>query len=626
MHDSTTSVQRLYRPAPIRSIRLEDPFFSERIRTNNDVTLPANIRKCRETGRIDAFRLNWKEGMPNRPHIFWDSDFAKVVEGMALSLMLYPDPEREKQLNEFVDLIVSAQQKDGYLNTYFTVVEPEGRWKKLSTEHELYCAGHLMEAAVAHWKATGKRNFLDCMARYADYIAEVFGPAPGQKHGYPGHQEIELALCKLAEATGRKKYADLAAYFINERGKSPNYFETEEGYHNTRYLQADKPIREMQTVRGHAVRALYYLAGAADAAAESGDRSLLEACERLWDNLTTRNLYITGGAGSTAEGEAFTTDYNLPNDSAYAESCASIALVLFASRMLNITGDSRYADTMETALYNGAISGLSLDGEKFFYANPLENDDQMYEHGQQLRKRQPWFHCSCCPTNYCRFLPQLSGFAFSVSDDTFRINLPVASRGDVTLSASSFRFELSGSYPYDSSGSLTLSSAQGEFTLALRIPGWCRSWKVLLNGNELPRDLEKGYLSIRRVWRNGDRLEWEFAMPVRLLHANPRVGADSGRAALLRGPIVYALESIDNSVPLHRIRLKKGTFFTLGSAQGLPEGTPSISGEALISDDTDPLYFEGDLPLSSGRFTAIPSALWQNRGDSSMRIWIPEAD
>ncbi len=615
-----------YQPVSIQEVRLKDCFFSDRIRTNNDVTLPANVRKCRETGRIDAFRLNWKPGMPNQPHIFWDSDFAKVIEGMALSLMLYPDPEREKELDEFVDLIISAQQKDGYLNTHFTVVEPEKRWKNLSRAHELYCAGHLMEAAVAHYKATGKRKFVDCMARYADYIAEVFGRNPGQKRGYPGHQEIELALCKLAEATGNRKYSDLAAYFINERGQSPNYFETVEQCEDTENLQADRPIREMQKLRGHSVRALYYLSGAADVAAESGDSSLFEACERLWNNVVERNMYITGGVGSTCVGEAFTADYNLPNDTAYAESCASIALVLFADRMLNQTGDARYADVMETALYNGAISGLSLGGDKFFYANPLENDDQMFEHGQQMRKRQPWFGCSCCPTNYCRFLPQIASFACSVSGDSLLINIPAASAGNVNLKNASLQFELSGSYPYDGSGTLEIQEASGECTIALRIPGWCRNWTLALNGKPVSDSPEKGYVRMCRSWKKGDRIEWNFDMPVRVLHANPRVSADIGRAAILRGPLVYALESVDNSASLELIRLKKGTSFTLQPAEGLPEGTIAISGDAMIQTDTDQLYFEGDLPLSPGRFTAIPSALWQNRGDSSMRIWIPEAE
>ena len=473
-----------YQPVSIQEVRLKDCFFSDRIRTNNDVTLPANVRT-----------------------------------------------EREKELDEFVDLIISAQQKDGYLNTHFTVVEPEKRWKNLSRAHELYCAGHLMEAAVAHYKATGKRKFVDCMARYADYIAEVFGRNPGQKRGYPGHQEIELALCKLAEATGNRKYSDLAAYFINERGQSPNYFETVEQCEDTENLQADRPIREMQKLRGHSVRALYYLSGAADVAAESGDSSLFEACERLWNNVVERNMYITGGVGSTCVGEAFTADYNLPNDTAYAESCASIALVLFADRMLNQTGDARYADVMETALYNGAISGLSLGGDKFFYANPLENDDQMFEHGQQMRKRQPWFGCSCCPTNYCRFLPQIASFACSVSGDSLLINIPAASAGNVNLKNASLQFELSGSYPYDGSGTLEIQEASGECTIALRIPGWCRNWTLALNGKTVSDSPEKGYVRMCRSWKKGDRIEWNFDMPVRVLHANPRVSADIGSCA-----------------------------------------------------------------------------------------------
>lgn len=614
-------MSKQFYPAPVGTIRLNDPVFQERIRKNREVTIPANIVKCRETGRIDAFRLEWKEGMPNKPHIFWDSDFAKVVEGLALSLMLDPDPAKEAELNEFVDLIVSAQQPDGYLNTYFTQVEPDKRWKCLWYDHELYCAGHLMEAAVAHFRATGKRNFLDCMCRYADYIATVFGTGENQLHGYPGHQEIELALCKLAEAAGDRKYAELAAYFINERGKTPSWFAKESnGTANLKNLQADLPIREQTEMNGHAVRALYYLAGAVDVAESSGDPELRAACERLWDNVVNRRMYITGGIGSAKNGEAFTSDYDLPNAQAYTESCAAIALTLCANRLLNRSAEARYADVMERAIYNGVFSGLSLSGDRFFYQNPLENGP---EKSYFPHERQPWFDCSCCPTNFCRFIPQLGSFAYSVSGDTLLINIPSACDGSATFEHGAMEFSIEGNYPYSGTIRFRVRSASGSCRIGFRIPGWCRNCTMTCNGERISLSPENGYVYPEREWRSGDVAEWNLEMPVRVVYANPRVTADAGKAALMRGPLVYALESVDNAAPLSSIVLKADAPFTLTEVSGLPAGTVAISGEAEILEQDSALYSEVPPRQTPGHFTAIPYALWQNRGVSSVQVWMP---
>lgn len=613
-------MKRSFSPAPVGTIRLNDPVFSGRIRKNREVTIPANIEKCRATGRIDSFKLEWKEGMPGKPHIFWDSDFAKVMEGYAFSLMLDPDPEKERELNGFIDLIVSAQQPDGYLNTYFTQVEPENRWKQLWQNHELYCAGHLMEAAVAHFQATGKRNFLDCMCRYADYIATVFGPGEHQLHGYPGHQEIELALCKLAQVTGEHKYAELAAYFINERGKTPSWFAGEPGNANLKNLQADLPIREQNEVNGHAVRALYYLAGAVDVAESSGDPELLAACRRLWENVVQKRMYITGGIGSSRLGEEFTSDYDLPNAQAYAESCASIALVLCADRLLNLTADSRYADEMERAIYNGVFAGLSLSGDRFFYMNPLANGP---EYRYYAHERQPWFDCSCCPTNFCRFIPQLGSFACSVSGDTLLVNIPAACDGTATFSGGSLEFSMEGSYPYSGAIRFRVRSVSGQCRIGFRIPGWCRAYTLSYNGKTVAEKPENGYVYLAREWHAGDVVELNLEMPVRIVYANPRVMDNAGKAALMRGPLVYALESTDNAVPVSSIVLKTDSEFILSEAAGLPAGTVAISGEAEIAESFETLYSDVPPKRKPGRFTAVPYALWQNRGESSVLVWIP---
>ena len=406
----------------IQDVKIEDGFWEARLRVNRETTLPDVYAKCRKSGRIDAFRLNWKPGRPNRPHKFWVSDVAKWLEGACYSLATHPDPKLERAVETVVDLIASAQQPDGYLNTHFTVVEPDRRWANLRDDHELYCAGHLMEAAVAHYEATGQTKFLDVVCRYADYIDSVFGRGRGRKRGYPGHEEIELALVRLYRATGRPRYLKLAAYFVNERGQQPHYFEKEARargespsvYRSIAHFgkQAHLPVREQTTADGHAVRAVYLYAGMADVAAETGDRELLAACRRLWRNIVTRRMYIHGGIGSTCHGERFTVDYDLPNAEAYAETCAAIGLVFFAHRMLNIDPDRRYADVMERALYNNVLSGVSLDGNRFFYPNYLDAVPGVNSlRGLKSSARQDWYNTSCCPTNICRMLASLGRYS-----------------------------------------------------------------------------------------------------------------------------------------------------------------------------------------------------------------------
>ncbi|MBO7741818.1 MAG: glycoside hydrolase family 127 protein [Victivallales bacterium] len=612
----------------VGEVTLRDRIFSHLERNNISVTIPTSLQKCHDTGRIDAFKLEWKPGMPNEPHIFWDSDVAKVIEGACEALMQGAGKDLADEVDRLVDLIISAQQPDGYLNTYFTVVKPEKRWSCLFLNHELYCAGHLMEAAVAHFRATGSRKFLDCMCRYADYIGSVFGWEEGKKRGVPGHEEIELALCKLADATGEKRYLDLAKYFIDARGITPNYFlENEEPCNllltaSPKYCQAHIPLREQKDADGHAVRALYVYSGMADVAARTGDEELLNACRNLWESVAKRRMYVTGGCGSRWHGESFGNDYELPHDS-YAESCASMAFALFSWRMMNITGESRYADELERVLYNGAISGIALSGEKFFYANKMEafnhNGDRME---YQTIQRVPWFSCSCCPTSYCRFLPQLGTFLWSKADGCLRLNIPAASE----ISYRGCRVAVASGYPFDGDVAVTFTG-EGSFDFAMRIPAWCSKWTILLNGAETQFTMDKGYAVISRSWQDGDRIELRLEMQPRVIFANAAAVDCSQRAALQCGPVIYCVESSDFQVPILSLRLPVDQKFTLGPApDGLPDYLRTINGTAVsiqISNPDNELYFTSSPVRRQVRFTAVPYVYWNNRGPSDMRIWLP---
>ena len=605
----------------LKNIHLKDGVFAPRQETNWKTTIPSCIRRCGETGRLKAFKLQWKEGDPDKPHIYWDSDVAKVLEGMAASLQIHPDPELEKQLDELVDLVVGAQQPDGYLNTHFTVTEQDKRWTNLFNWHELYCAGHLMEAAVAHYQATGKRKFLDAMCRYADYIDSLFGREPGKKRGYPGHEEIELALVKLYHATGEKRYLELSRYFVEERGTEPNYFVTVENCPESGLInrQAHKPVRQQTAADGHAVRAMYLFAGLADIAGETSDPGLLECAERLFRNTVQRRMYITGGVGSTHFGEAFTQDFDLPNILAYAESCAAIGLALFAKRLLDITGKREYADVLERVLYNNGLSGISLQGDTFFYANPLEMNGTFFNRGHIFFSRQKWFDCSCCPTNYCRFLPRLGLFCADVAAGRVRIDIPAA----MTISSPEYELEISGQYPYDGKISVRIVKG-GKFALSLRIPSWCRKYSVSLNGKPSETALRNGYWTLDREWNSGDEILLDLDMPAEVVYANAAVPADIGKAAIQRGPVVYCLESVDNpDILLHTVRISAHPDFEVTAASGLPAGTQAIrfSGEAAHPAD-DQLYSVKPPVYKPVQLCAIPFALWQNRGESSMQVFL----
>lgn len=608
-------------PPAVGSVVLGDGYFSPRVEANHVSTIPASLRFCKSTGRIDAFRLEWKEGMDEgkKPHVYWDSDVAKVVEGMAYDLILHPeDKELRSSIGSLVSLIISAQQPDGYLNTHFTTVNPEGRFKSLAYEHELYCLGHLIEAAVACFHATGDSGFMDSMERYAGYVSSLFGTEEGKRRGYPGHEELELALFKLSKATGRGKYAALAQYFLEERGKKPNYYVEHEGVPESflQNIQAGKTIRERKDAEGHAVRMLYLACGMADYARETKDGEILSRCDDIFRSISEKRSYITGGVGSTSAGEAFEADYNLPNLTAYAESCASMALVWFCQRMHNMTGSGKYADMLERALYNGALSGLSLSGDRFFYQNPLRSDGL----SPYSRERTEWIGCSCCPTNYCRFLPQIGSFLWSSNCREVRLNIPAAS----TFREGGRVVKVSGSYPYD--GNILIEFPDGgDFAFSLRIPSWCREWSLKIDGKSARPPISDGYASFPGPWSKSSRIELSLGMPVMAMRSNARIAENSGKVALARGPLVYALESVDNGESLQSVFIDAKGGFSLAEARGLPKGTLAIEGKGCrIERGGEDLYSDAPVEAVPCRITAIPYALWQNRGWSEMAVWINE--
>jgi DUF1680 family protein len=631
-------------PVPFTNVRIADRFWEPRVRTNREKTLACEYRMCKETGRIDALKVDWKPGMPKQPHIFWDSDVAKWLEAASYSLATHPDRDLEKLVDEVVDLLEKAQLPDGYLNSHYITVEPEKRWTNLRDCHELYCAGHLMEAAAAHFQTTGKRKFLDVMCRYADHIDATFGTQGGKKRGYCGHPEIELALVKLYRATGEKKYLELSRYFVDERGRQPHYYDEEakaRGEDPTRAQRgragrydtyvAHLPVREQKTADGHAVRALYLFSGMADVAAETGDAGLLAACRRLWQNVVQRRMYVIGGVGSTRHGERFTFDYDLPNETAYAETCANIALVFFAHRMLQLDPDGQYADVMERALYNGVLSGVSLDGQRYFYANLLAVQPEVFNSGDDhvAPTRQKWFGCACCPPNIARLLASLGEYVYSRSSDAAFVHLYVQGGAEFDIGGSKVKLEQKTDYPWDGNVKINVEPREkAAFALKLRIPGWCAQWKLAVNGKSCAAAVQKGYASIKREWKSGDEVELELAMPAERVYANPNVRMDCGRVALQRGPLVYCLEGADNGGSLNALALPREAAVKAKFEKGLLGGVVTLEAKALRLSEKGwggGLYRTQPAEVTKTEIKAVPYCVWDNRKAGEMLVWLREA-
>ena len=634
----------------LQQISIQDSFWSQHVdlvrkaiipyqwEAMNDRIPDAESSHCLENFKIAAGR---KKG-EFYGAVFQDTDAAKWLEAVGFTLNCYPDPELEKTADEVIDLIAEAQWEDGYLNTYFTIKEPEGRWKNLCEGHELYTAGHMMEAAVAYYRGTGKRKFLDCMCRFADLICDTFGFEEGKIHGYPGHEEVEIGLIKLYQATGNKKYLDQAKYFVDARGVGENYFLQEfarpdykrifpefEDY-TPAYSQSHLPVRQQTTAEGHAVRAVYLYCAMADLAEAYQDQELLRACETLWENMTQKRMYITGGIGSSGILERFTVDYDLPNEYNYSESCASIGLALFGLRMNQITRESRYIDVAERALYNTVLAGIALDGKSFFYVNPLEvwppacMDGTSKKHVKAVR--QKWFGVACCPPNIARTLASLGQYIYGVDSEQNQIfvNLFVSNETKVLVKDGEVSLKLSTRFPWENQFVLEVAGVPEKGAeIFLRIPDYAREYQVLCPGMETEQT-EKGYC---RVFMKKDgEIRVSFQAPPRYLYANPQVRADSGKAAIMRGPLVYCLEEADNGDNLPAIFADTEKPLTEEESD-LLGGIVKVKGKGRrISGDSwkGGLYSEEKPLVEEVEFTAVPYYCWNNRGEGEMLVWLKE--
>jgi DUF1680 family protein len=599
---------------PFDAVEITDPFWRGKIDVNRTATLEACLAQCERTGRIRNFAVAaGRADGEHRGHRYNDSDVYKVLEGMAYALATHPDPALQKRADDIIELIAAAQQEDGYLNTFITLAHPDRRWQDIRHGHELYCAGHLIEAGIAYHRSVGKRKLLDVAIRFADLIAAEFGP--GKRMDPPGHQEIELALVKLARATGERKYLELAAFFLDRRGR-PEGREALFG----KYCQDHEPVCEQTEVVGHAVRAMYQFAAMADVASETGDRRLLAALDRLWHDVVDRKMYVTGGIGDSASNEGFTGPYVLPNDTAYAETCAAIGMALWNHRMFLRTGEGKYLDVMERVIYNGVLAGVSARGDRFFYTNRLGSRGGV--------ERVPWFKTSCCPVNLVRYIPAIGERIYAHRANDLYVALHLPSRAEIPLAGGRVRVTVSRPGPAARVGSgvgpvAIAIDPEKPFAFALRIrcPSWSPDARVTLNDEPLRVANDNGFFTIARTWRPGDVFRLTFPENARRTYADPRVKAAAGRTALMLGPVVFCLEGVDHGGHVRNIFLPRRADLELRRERDSDplEDTPCVAAEA------------GAVRLENGErvarpiaLRAVPYALWANRGAGEMVVWIPE--
>lgn len=616
-------------PVPFTSVKVTDSFWGQRLKASREVTIPLAFSKCEETGRYENFvkAAHPSDEYKVEGYSFDDTDVYKTIEGASYSLQTYPDKQLEKYIDSVLVIVAAAQEPDGYLYTARTMnpkhphdwAGPE-RWSKVEElSHEFYNLGHMVEGAVAHYQATGKRNFLDIAIKYADCVCKAIGNGPDQKKLVPGHQIAEMALVRLYLVTGDRKYLDQAKFFLDARGYTSR---------KDAYSQAHKPVLEQDEAVGHAVRATYMYAGMADVAAITGDSSYIKAVDRIWENIVGKKIYITGGIGARHAGEAFGDNYELPNLSAYNETCAAIGNVYVNYRLFLLHGDAKYFDVLERTLYNGLISGVSLDGGSFFYPNPLASTGGY--------SRKPWFGCACCPSNICRFIPSLPGYVYAVKDEQVYVNLFLSNRAELKVNRKKLVLEQETGYPWN--GDIRIRVAQGNlpFTMHLRIPGWVRGavlpsdlyryadgqelgYTVTVNGEPVAGELQKGYLLIDRKWKKGDVVEVHFDMKPRVVKANGKVEADRGRVAIERGPLVYCAEWPDNDFNVHNILLNQHPSFQVVERPDLLYGIHEITTDAqALSYDA-----AGKLAVRDVKLTLIPYYAWAHRGEGDMEVWLP---
>lgn len=628
-------------------------FWQERQRLNFSSSIPAVIKTFEDSGRIRALTHELKDDEEH--HIFYESDLAKWLEAVFVSLQKNPDNELNSYAENLIEKIISNQEENGYLNSFFTFFEPENKFKNLKVRHELYCAGHLMEAALEHLKLNGTSRFYDAMERYMDHIASTFGIEPGKKRGYPGHQEIELALLKAYEQTGKQKYLDLADYFLSERGRKPYYYDEEERQlklkekeldlsdypseikdfismlnsgegKNYSYLQAhDLPVNQ-KTAEGHSVRALYMYTAMADLARIKKDSKMLRTCKSLWRNIIDRRLYVHGGVGSSHIGERFTFDYDLPNDIAYAETCASIALMFFAERLSRIERNSEYADIIEKALYNTILASTSANGKGFFYDNYLECIPEFLVFQQRRHGIRDEYHtCSCCPPNINRLIADLGKYIYSSCSEGINVHQYISSESCFKIDGDSVHLKQLSGFPWEGSSKLTLNKVSGkEFSLFIRVPEWDQNMKVGINGNKVSFKKIKGYAQIKRTWKEGDEVSLSFNLKPRVVRSLSKVRYNVQRACVFRGPLLYCIESIDNGPYLNQILMNQDQKLEAVDDE-IFEGCISITGDMIrLNDSTDVLYSSSKPELHKTKVKLIPYFLWANRGENEMLVWINE--
>lgn len=616
-------------PVPFTSVKVTDNFWGQRLQASREVTIPLAFSKCEETGRYENFV---KAAHPSDTYkvegfSFDDTDVYKTIEGASYSLQTYPDKKLQKYIDSVLVIVAGAQEPDGYLYTARTMnpKHPHNwagkeRWVAVENlSHEFYNLGHMIEGAVAHYQATGKRNFLDIAIKYADCVCREIGNGPQQKKYVPGHQIAEMALVKLYMATGDKKYLDQAKFFLDTRGYTSR---------KDTYSQAHKPVVEQDEAVGHAVRAVYMYSGMADVAAITGDSSYIKAIDKIWDNIVSKKIYITGGIGARHAGEAFGNNYELPNLSAYCETCTAIGNVYMNYRLFLLHGDAKYFDVLERTLYNGLISGVSLDGGSFFYPNPLSSNGKY--------SRKPWFGCACCPSNVSRFIPSLPGYVYAVKNDQVYVNLYLSNKAELKVDKKKILLEQETGYPWNGDIRLKITQGNQDFTMKLRIPGWVRgnvlpgdlysyadnqkpAYQVSVNGQTVESDVNDGYLSIARKWKKGDVVEVHFDMIPRIVKANPKVEADHGRVAVERGPIVYCAEWPDNRFNVHSILLNQHPQFKVTDKPEL------LYGIRQITTDAQALSYDkaGKLVTKDVELTLIPYYAWAHRGEGDMEVWLP---
>jgi len=614
----------------LKDVKITGGYFFEKQQMNEKVTIPATYKQFYNTGRIDAFKLQWRNGQPNQPHIFWDSDVAKWIEGAAYTLVHKRDENLENLIDSVVADLVAGQTSEGYFNSYYQTIEFSNRFTNRHN-HELYCAGHLIEGAVAYKQATGKDAFLNAMCRYAGYIEKVFTDTNRDKNfRTPGHEEIELALVKLYHETGNKKYLDLSRFFIDTRGTLDGEKQTNANWASSAYAQDHMPIAEQTTAEGHAVRCLYMFSGAADIAREYSDEKLKKACAAVFDNIVNKRMYVTGGIGGNYSGEAFSYDYDLPNELAYTETCASIAMIFFCQRMYLLTGDKKYMDVTELQLYNAVLSGISLYGDRFFYCNPLEVHPERRDYFTKIRnsqfapeyERPEYFGCSCCPPNVIRLIASLGQYMYHVDNDGEKIYVNLYNSSEFEYNGVKIIQETD----YPRNGKINIKvSADKPVNIMLRRPDWNKGYKF--ENDKLPYTTDDGgYINVTIRQSGNYEFTLDLDMPAAELYANPKVHYCAGRVAVKRGPVVYCAESTDNGDNLKSVVINKNPDYKCEQSQIEDNNIVKITCDAeFISEnpgDSNGLYSEKPFKSDKKRLTFIPYAAWANRGRSEMLVWL----